>query len=308
MALAYQWRASHSAAAASLTGDGMRNPPRKAAIFATLVAAGLALVWLGTQGHTPGGGDWVPGLLVVGGGLTAFACSLWLIQSLFHIRGMAKLEAGIGQIARWHVSAVEWDKYRAADAARVASDPQFLVNDLWVRKNTPPAGVEVIVGEKSLIVDGSYHVLRIHGLPELRSIGWLDNSRTPGRPPDCLEFLLAYPRGRYGGIQYTCLRVPVPEAAQVPARKAYLQFAPVLEARREKGAIALRNPRRTLQVCGVILAGSLAAIGWGWFEAERTGWSIDETMAPFVALVVGTVLVPFALLLGGLTLLLRRAC
>ena len=283
----------------------MRNPPRKAAIFASFVALGLTLAWFGVENHVPLGGDWVPGLMVVAGGLMAFACTLWLIQSLFHIRGMAKLQAGIGVVARWRVGAVDWEKYRAADAARVASDPQFLVNDLWIRKHTPPEGVEVIVGEKSLVVDGSYHVLRMHGLPELRSIGWLDNSRTPGRPPDCLEFLLAYPRGKYGGIQYTCLRVPVPEAAQVPARKAYLQFAPALERRRAKGAIALRNPRRTLQVCGVILLASLAAAGWGWLEAEQNGWSIDETARPLLLLIVGAMGALFAVVLGGLTLLLR---
>jgi hypothetical protein len=283
----------------------MRNPSRKAVIFASLVAFGLALAWFGVEHHVPLGGDWLPGLLVVGGGLTAFACSLWLIQSLFHMRGLARLEAGIGVVARWRVGALDWEKYRAADAAREASDPQFLVNDLWLRKTTPMEGVEVIVGEKALIVDGSYHVLRMNGLPELRSIGWLDNSATPGRPPDCLEFLLAYPRGKYGGIQYTCLRVPVPEAAQVPARKAYQQFAPALERRRAKGAIALRNPRRTLQVCGVMLAVSLVAAAWGWFEAERTGWSLDETMAPFGTLIVASMAALFAVVLGGLTLLLR---
>ena len=283
----------------------MRNPPRKAAIFASLAALGGALAWLGTQHHVAGSGDWVPGAMVVGGGLLAFACSLWLLQALFHMRGMARLEAGIGVVARWHVGAHDWERYRAADAARVASDSQFLVNDLWLRKTTPMEGVEVIVGEKALIVDGSYHVLRLNGLPELRSIGWLDNSATPGRPPDCLEFLLAYPRGKYGGIQYTCLRVPVPEAAQVPARKAYQQFAPALERRRAKGAIALRNPRRTLQVCGVMLAGSAVAAVWAWLEAERSGWSLDETMAPFVTLIAASMAALFAVVLGGLTLLLR---
>lgn len=283
----------------------MRNPPKKAAIFASLVALGGALAWFGVHFHVPGGGDWVPGAMVVGGGLLAFACSLWLLQSLLHIRGVAKLEAGIGLVARWRVGASDWEKYRAADAARVASDPQFLVNDLWIRKQTPAEGVEVIVGEKSLIVDGSYHVLRMNGLPELRSIGWLNNAATPGRPPDCIEFLLAYPRGRYGGIQYTCLRVPVPAAAFEQGRKAYDQFAPALERRRAKGAIALRNPRRTLQVCGGILLAGLAAAGWGWLEAERTGWSIDETMAPMILIIVGGMGALFAVVLGGLTLLLR---
>jgi hypothetical protein len=283
----------------------MRNPPRKAAIFASFVALGLALVWLGIEIHVPLSGDWVPGAMIFAGGLMAFACSLWLIQALFHMRGMANLEADIGRVAQWHVGAIDWEKYRAADAARVAADPRFLVNDLWLRKRTPPEGVEVIVGEKALIVDGSYHVLRMNGLPELRSIGWLDNSATPGRPPDCLEFLLVYPRGRYGGTQHTCLRVPVPTAARDQGRKAYRQFAPALERRRAKGPIALRNPRRTLQVCGAILALGLAALAWGWFEAERTDWNSYDTMTPIILLTGGGMGVLFAVVLGGLTLLLR---
>jgi hypothetical protein len=283
----------------------MRNPPRKAAIFAGLVAFGLLLGWLGARRHEAIGGDWVSAVMLAGGFAIVPLAAVLLIQALFHTRGMAKLRAGFGLVTRWHVSAADWDKFRALDARRSLSDLHFLANDLWVRKRTPSAGVEVIVGEKSLIVDDSYHVLRMNGLPELRSIGWLDNSAAPGRPPDCLEFLLAYPRGRYGGVQYTTLRVPVPEAARVQGRQAYLQFAPALERRQAKGAIALRNPRRTLQVCGVLLVASLVAVGWAWFEAERTGWSVNDTMVPLVTMVVGSVLAVFAALLGVLTLLLR---
>jgi hypothetical protein len=283
----------------------MRNPPRKAAIFTGLMALGAALGWLGVQRHGARGEDWVSGVMIAAAFAIVPVMLVFLVQALFHMRGMAKLRAGTGRLAQWHVSAADWDKYRASEGTRTAVDPRFLGNDLWVRGVTPPEGVDVIVGEKSLIVDNSYHVLRMNGLPELRGIGWLDNSSTPGRPPDCIEFLLAYPRGKYGGIQHTTLRVPVPEAAQVPARKAYLHFAPALERRQAKGPIALRNPRRTLQVCGVILVASLAAIAWARSAAEATGWSVNETMAPMVTMIVGAVLALFAVVLGLLTLLLR---
>ncbi len=283
----------------------MRNPPRKAAIFAGLMAVGAMSGWLGVQRHNATGEDWISGIMIAAAFAIVPVMLVFLIQALFHTRGMAKLRAGIGRVAQWHVSAAEWDKFRGSEGERTAADPRFLGNDLWVRRRTPAEGVEVIVGEKSLLVDNSYHVLRMNGLPELRGIGWLDNSAMPGRPPDCLEFLLAYPRGKYGGIQHTTLRVPVPQSARVEGRKAYLQFAPALERRRAKGAIALRNPRRTLQVCGIILVASLAAVAWAWFEAERTGWSVNDTMVPLVAMVVGSVLAIFAALLGGLTLLLR---
>ena len=283
----------------------MRNPARKAAIFAGLITLGAASGWLGVQRHNAIGQEWVSDLMIAAAFAIAPVALVFLIQALFHTRGMAKLWAGIGRVAQWHVSAADWDKFRASEGERIAADPRFLSNDLWVRRKTPREGVEVVVGETSLIVDNSYHVLRLNGLPELRGIGWLDNSGKPGRPPDCLEFLLAYPRGKYGGIQHTTLRVPVPQSARVEARKAYLQFAPALERRQAKRAIALRNPRRTLQVCGAMLAASLGAVAWSWYAAEKTGWSVNETMAPMVTMIVGSVVAVFALVLGGLTLLLR---
>jgi hypothetical protein len=283
----------------------MRNPPRKAAIFAALAASGAATAWLGVRLYGVLDPEWLSDIMFTVGLTTALITLVLLIQALFHIRGMAKLKAGSGRVAQWHVSAIEWDKFRAADSGRVASDPMYLGNDLWIRKATPPAGVDVIVGEKSLIVDNSYHVLRMNGLPELRLIDWLDNAATVDRPPDCLEFLLAYPRGRYGGIKYTTLRVPVPESAWEQGRLAYGQFAPALERRRARGPIALRNPRRTLQVCAVLLAISLATTAWGWIEAERVGWNLYNSLTPLFLLLGGGAGAFFALLLAGLTLLLR---
>ena len=76
----------------------------------------------------------------------------------------------------------QWDKFRGFDTVRQNSDLHRLINDLWIRRRTPPQGVDVVVGEKSLLVDHSYHVLRRGGLPELRGIGWVDNSARAGRP------------------------------------------------------------------------------------------------------------------------------
>ena len=55
----------------------------------------------------------------------------------------------------------------------------------------------------------------------------------------------------------------------------------------------------------MILGASLVAFAWGWFEAGRTGWSVNETMVPLVTLIVGAMGALFAVVLGGLTLLLR---
>lgn len=283
----------------------MRNPSRKAAVFAGAIVLGTAAAWAGIQRHEAVGKDWVSGVMIATGLAIVFVMLVLLVRALFHIRGMAKLQAGIGRVTQWHVGAADWDKFRAAETGRVASNPTFLGNDLWIRKQTPPEGVDVIVGENALIVDGSYHVLRLNGVPELRNIGWLDHSATAGRPPDCIEFLLAYPRGKYGGVQHACLRVPVPTMARAQGRLAYAQFAPAIQRRIAKGPIALRNPRRTLQVCGTILVLSVAALAWGWLEAERTDWNGYDTTTPIILLAGGSAGAIFAFLLGGLTLLLR---
>jgi len=282
----------------------MRNPPRKAAIFAALGLSSAAAAWIGVQLYDVLEQKWISGFVFTIGLTIAFIMLVLLIQALFHARGMAPLKAGSGRVAQWHVSAADWDKYRA-DSARAASDPAYRANELWIRKTTPREGVDIIVGKKALIVDNSYHVLRMNGLPELRSIGWRDNSAAPERPPDCLEFVLAYPRGRYGGIMYTSLRVPVPAAALEQGRQAYYQFAPALERRMALGPIALRNPRRTFQVCGAILALALAAGVWGWIEAEELGWNLYNTQKPLFLLIGGGMGVLFAVLLAGLTLFLR---
>lgn len=285
----------------------MRNPLRKAAMFAALAASGAAAAWLGAQIDGGAGQEWLPGILFTIGFTTGLIMLVLLIQALFHVRGMAKLKAGTGHVARWHVSAAEWDRFRAAEPGRVASDPTYLNNDMSIRSTTRGEGVEIIVGRKSLIADNSYHILRMNGLPELRSISWLDNSATAGRPPDCLEFRLAYPRGRYGGILYTTLRVPVPEAALEQGRQAYYQFAPALERRQARGPIALRNPRRTFQVCGAFLAVGLACAAWGWIEAEKLDWNLYNAEAPLFLMIGGGAGVFFAVFLAVLTLLLRSS-
>jgi hypothetical protein len=122
--------------------------------------------------------------------------------------GHARLCAGKGLIARWHITAEEWDRFRAFDAIRATQDLS-LRNDLRIRKLTPPAGVDVLVGRRQLIVDGSYHSLRRLGNPSLRSVYWLPAPADP----ECLEFALEYARSR-GGILNLSLRLPVPAHAR----------------------------------------------------------------------------------------------
>lgn len=285
----------------------MRNLRRKAILSAALALSGAVLLWFGVQRESAEGRDVMTGVMTALGLATLVGSSLFLLLNVLPMAiGRARLLAGAGRIAHWQTSAADWDKFRALDAERAGADPMFLANDLWIRRQTPPEGVETIVGEKALIVDGSYHSLRLNGIPELRSIGWLDNAARRGRPPDCLEFLLAYPAGRYGGVRYTCLRVPVPEAARAQGLSVYRHFAPGLEKRRAKGALALRNPRRTYRITAVLFGLGLAAAAAGAIMiAIAHGRGEYADMIAGVLTLGGTFVAIPSALIGGMTFLLR---
>lgn len=278
-----------------MAGAVLRNPVRKALFCSAIVAVGALLVWFGAHEH---GRAAESGLAIasIALGIPAVAFGLiFLVQALLLARGRSKLLAGKDVLARWHVAPADWDRFRAFDAARSASEPFQLANDLWIRKTTPPQGVDVIIGKNSLIVDDSYHVLRPYGLPELRAINRL--VATTGGAPECLEFRLAYPTR--GGSRYTTLRIPVPSQARGESLRVYDWFEPRL---RRKPALALRNTGRTYRICLVFGIGCLAAFAIGWMLVAAGGYRIEEedfgSVAPFVLMLVGSIGVVFALLLA----------
>jgi hypothetical protein len=273
----------------------MRNPARKALYCLIVLLAGAALIGFGASRHQPTGEDWSSiAALALGFTLAPFGL-VFLIQSSFAIRGEALLLAGHRVIARWHVYPAEWEQFRRLDARR-AADHGWHINDLWIRRVTPSDGIEVIVGETSLLVDRSYHVLRPGGLPELRSIGWLEG------PPACLEFGLLYPRGRVGGPLATPLRVPVPPAARADALRVFAHFEPRL---RRQPPLALRNPRRTYQVCAVLL-GVAAIAGAAGYALASALQGVAHPLVALTLLIGATIGAVFAAILALATFLLTR--
>lgn len=201
----------------------MRNPLHRACICLGLTVAGVVLVLVATSTY-PRLGEAVGTIIGILGLTTAIVSFFVAIWSLFAAVGYIRLRAGRDVIARWHISAAEWDRFRAFDAVRAAQDLS-LRNDLHIRKPTPADGVEVIVGRRQLMVDGSYHSLRA-AIPVLRAVNWL----AAPADPECLELALDYPRGRHGGILSLTLRLPVPaqaRAAGVLAFEHYRAFVPL---------------------------------------------------------------------------------
>jgi hypothetical protein len=185
----------------------MRNPLLRTAICLGLTLVGAALVLLVASRYEQLGKatGTILGILGMTLAVLSFFTAIW---SLMAAVGYARLRAGKGLIARWHITAEEWDRFRAFDAIRAAQG-LALRNDLRIRKLTPPAGVDVVVGRRQLIVDGSYHSLRRLGNPSLRHVSWLPAPADP----ECLEFALEYARGRSGTLNLS-LRLPVPAHAR----------------------------------------------------------------------------------------------
>ena len=201
----------------------MRNPLRRIAICLGLTVLGVALVLLVASRYEQLG-QAIGTILGVGGmslGVVSFFIAIW---SLMAAVGYVRLRAGKGMIARWHVSPEEWDRFRAFDAIRAARDPA-LRNDLHIRKLTPPGGVDVLVGRRQVIVDGSYHSLRRVGNPSLRHVYWLPAPADPA----CLEFALEYARSR-GGTLNLSLRLPVPPHARADGVRVFEHYNAIAPA------------------------------------------------------------------------------
>jgi len=231
----------------------MRKPILYLYRWLGLLAVG-ALVW--ALGNAV---DGAPRTVLVIVGATLSACApFFIVRAALASVGYARLSGGRGVVARWRVSPGEWEAFRHFDAQR-SRQATTLINDFRIRPEAAGDGVDVIVGKRQLIVDGSYHVLRTGGVPEMREVRWL------GQPPglECLEFKIAYGR-RSGGSLILALRLPVSAAARAEARRTYDHFQ-ALRAKVPSEGLAYR--KRKLVVGGglavMLLALVASGVGWG---------------------------------------------
>ncbi len=261
----------------------MRNPIRKVGYCLALgITAAATLVSVDYEAARRG--DLANTIIIVVSFNVAVFSSFLLLWFALVAVGRARLLSGKTAIARWHVSAAEWDRFRAFDSVRSAQDPA-LVNELRICEGTPAEGVEVIVGRRQLIVDGSYHALS--GLPSVSAVYWLPAPADP----ECLEFALVYPRGRFGGVRRMSLRVPVPAASREDGVRVYWHYhVPVAKPQR---GLVFRRPRLVFGWC-IAVALIAASIGAGASFLMTRGHQSDAATFLMIlgfALSLGAVLV-----------------
>lgn len=274
--------------------SSLRNPTRKIVIYLALVLLGVVLAKYGIDAEKRIGEAWTStGFSVVGMSIVPVAL-IFLIRALFFSRGRAKLLAGRGVIARWHLTTDEWERFSMFDRSRGETDTR-LFNDLLYDKERQHRGVDVIVGKTSVLVGESYHVLRRGGIPGLTAIRWL---AAPANP-ECLEFDIVYPRHRTTSV-YLAFRFPFPTSARSDARRVYDHFEPLV---RFKPSLAMRRPAATIKVALAIAAICAVALIWGLSQAKLVE---GGNIAPLIAAVFGAVIGVAALLIAVLTWVVSR--
>jgi hypothetical protein len=196
----------------------MRNPLSKAlwSIGLCVLGAGLVLLAYLAQVQL---GKTTSTILAIIGTTSATIFLFTFLWALFSAIGYARLMSGNRAIARWHVTAGEWDRFVTFDKVRAAEHPS-LRNDMRIRKQTPPQGVDVIVGRGSIIVDSSYHSISGQA-GGARRINWLNAPVDP----ECIEFPKSYPRSKGGSVDLT-LRVPVPASARAEGVRVFEHYRP----------------------------------------------------------------------------------
>jgi hypothetical protein len=205
----------------------MRNPRRwrnLALAFLASAAVALALPWLlpaEAAGDGLRGGLFLYGVMaLLGGGYTFMSMHR-------DLRAKEALARGEDVIARWRLAPDEWRAFLAMNQQGLEADGAQ-PNELVPRDEIPPEGVEIIIGQEAVQVDGSIHRIPLRGNPEVLRAELRDNDAVGA--PSTIELHLKYAGGgttSSGGPRpptYTRLRFPLPGPAWRDARRVVAHF------------------------------------------------------------------------------------
>ena len=214
----------------------MAKPVRWTMIALAAALAGFASLILGIASAQPVHRHWqdqspppenlLPFIAVTGGGLVlVLALIVGSLALMFALRRHS-LRAGTSVVARWRVPAADWSAFRARERGR---EPlPSLQNRISLADEAPAAGMEIIVGEKAIVVgDGCYGLgagsvrMRSKWLADLR---WIDPT---AQAPGGLEFI-EYTYGPSKAFVLFVSRLPVPALARGDAWRAFEHFQAII--------------------------------------------------------------------------------
>jgi len=214
---------------------------------------------------------------------------IWFIGSA--VSGLRKeaLEDGAGAIARWRVTASEWAAFRAQEKQMVAAGRP--INMLNLRSGEPQDG-DVIFAKKAVIADEDYQSLTPGGIIDLIGVEFLQGA------PSCLQFSMRARRGPGAsgtgfGYDHSWLRVPIAAGETREAMKVMKHYSATTK---RSPALAMINPKLTLQTCFGIAAICAISAAWGFLNSQTRAYGD----APVYAAVIGVIAGLGALLLAAI--------
>jgi len=236
----------------------MRYPLRWFAVCTAVALLCAVAVQRGAQEFDRAGETGLALALLVPGLAIGVVALIWIVISARAAIGQARLMADPDPLARWHVPAADWDRFRAAEREQSTLGPARH-NDLSISGKARPQGVGVIAGTRAILVDGSFHWLSPRGNPTLRNLAWRATS------PPTLEFELHYLRGSPSiGVmspRAAYLRIPVPEASRAQGARVVEHYRALV--RQAETRSRARWPRiRALLLLGLLVftGGMIAAM------------------------------------------------
>jgi hypothetical protein len=203
----------------------MRNPRHWRNLALAVLASSLLALLLPWMLPPEAAGDGLRGGLFLYGLIALFGGGFTFVSAHRDLRAKEALARGEDVIARWRLSPDEWRAFLALNRQRGATDDT--PNELVSREGIPPEGVEVIIGQEAVQVDGSIHRIPLRGTPEVLRADLQDNEGAGA--PATIELHLKYEGGARasGGPRpptYTRLRFPLPGPAWRDARRVVAHF------------------------------------------------------------------------------------
>lgn len=271
----------------------MRHPARirNGCIVITLgCLAGFAGVILYSRGGPVH--HWVPPVaaLLLIAGVTFLALAIGYARTT---RAYNRLIAGEGLLTQWMVDPQTWRDFLAYHQQLAPQHPQHR-NVLKLNRPTPAEGVEVILGERAVIIDGDYQTIpTIRGAANFQTVQIL-----PGPPLVVNLHILTRYQTKSGVQKRThALRFPVaPEARDdaIAAVNWYIQQAQTLAD--QPRSLASRHPKAIRNGSLIVGLVTLAAATLGYYSQNHQ--PIISPNLAILLMVIG-IAAPAAFIMAG---------
>ncbi len=269
----------------------MRHPTRTLGYALIALSTGALLFWLAISerlGPEESGFTMAAGVI----GFTLLLASAYVVSvTLLAARGQSRLLAGTDVVARWHVGAADWERYCASARSWSRFRP---------RRRDQAAGVEIIAGKRSVLIDDCYFRLD----PGKRA-GMLGAEWAARTSPACIVVTIGVVSRVASTGSYTTKRsrllLPVPASAMEAGDRALRHYQRAIAGVEDLGDLARRSPVLARRIFGGLLAASLivAAVGL-WLHLSGTKGDVSA------GLTIGGLLTAVGILIVGWVHLPRR--